>query len=328
MAATTEHKLATLASKVPTAEKPLYTGDGPLSPGQASLALKEFRDIVIRNEMPNWEPHRSILRDGMIEAFVSQRLSDPRDWFAKVAHLQRSETNPLEKKLFLERICEIVERIEADKPVAKSAPPALSAQSPPARPASETSGRRILPAAPPPAPAARRLAGDAYVVANIAQLQVTPHPDQFYHLDYKPTIARMVAYIIQVEGPIYYDVLLARIARVHGFQKAGGTIQKLVRATFDHRFPRTVEDSREVFWAPGSQTGSPVPFRNSESNIRSHADIPIAELASLALRFLRMRNDDEWIVRRMTAHFELSRLRESTRRRFERAISLARAAPA
>jgi hypothetical protein len=37
-----------------------------------------------------------------------------------------------------------------------------------------------------------------------------------------------------------------------------------------------------VFWKAGSQTDIPVPYRSSSKDIRSHADIPIIELAGLA----------------------------------------------
>jgi hypothetical protein len=303
----------------PVEKKPLYAGDGPLSPCQASTALEEFRETVIRNEMAIWEPHRSILRDDMIETFVTQRLSSPEDWFRKVPQVQRAETSPVEKNLFLVRICEIVERIDERTETRSVLAPdtaevrARISLSPRPSPANPSSGEQ---------PRAR----NEYVVADVAKLQVTPRADQFYHLEYRATIARMVAYIIQIEGPIYDNLLLSRIARIHGFQKAGATIQKLVRSAVDHQFPRTMEDGREVFWAPGASTEIPVSFRKSSENIRSHADIPIAELASLALPFVHAGMDSGLILRKMTAHFGLTRLRESTRIRFQKAISFAKSA--
>ena len=57
-------------------DEPLFTGDKPLTIGQASKALVQFREAVIKAEMDKWEPHRSILRDGMIETFTTQHLSE------------------------------------------------------------------------------------------------------------------------------------------------------------------------------------------------------------------------------------------------------------
>jgi hypothetical protein len=87
-----------------------------------------------------------------------------------------------------------------------------------------------------------------------------------------------------------------------------------------------LEDGREVFWDEGIQTDIPVPFRNCAGEIRSYTDIPIAELASLALPFVRIRMDDELILRKMADNFRLERIREVTRGRFLKAISLAKSA--
>src|SRR5207245_2865665 len=70
----------------------------------------------------------------------------------------------------------------------------------------------------------------------------------------------------------------------------------------------------------------PVPYRSSSREIRSYADIPIIELAGLAGPFARLRMNDEQVLRRMAEQFELGRLREAARARFERAITLARSA--
>jgi very-short-patch-repair endonuclease len=84
---------------------------GPLSESEAFQALREFRDTVIGRETENWEPHRSLLRESMIETLVIQRVRDPEDWFQKVPQFQRAGTNALEKQRYLEPICEIIDRI-------------------------------------------------------------------------------------------------------------------------------------------------------------------------------------------------------------------------
>jgi len=90
----------------------IATRPGSISIAEASQALRELRSSVIAKETPNWEPERSILRDSMIEAFVSLRLTDPDDWFKRVPQYQRQNTNPLEKQRYIEHICEIVSKIE------------------------------------------------------------------------------------------------------------------------------------------------------------------------------------------------------------------------
>lgn len=84
---------------------------GPLTETEVWAVLAELRETVIRPASPQFEPHRSILRDAMIESLIRQRLTDPDDWFTKIPAFLRSGTNPIEKRLYLERICELVARV-------------------------------------------------------------------------------------------------------------------------------------------------------------------------------------------------------------------------
>lgn len=63
----------------------------------------------------------------------------------------------------------------------------------------------------------------------------------------------------------------------------------MVTDAVDPQFPRSREEERDVFWPEGSATDRPVPFRVSADGSRSHADTPLAELASLASPYLRVR---------------------------------------
>jgi very-short-patch-repair endonuclease len=85
-----------------------------LDVAEAFQALREFRDKVIAGEMDNWESRRSILRESMIKTLVIKRVRDPADWFSKVPLSQRIGTNAVEKQRYLDRICEIVDRIGGD----------------------------------------------------------------------------------------------------------------------------------------------------------------------------------------------------------------------
>lgn len=89
----------------------LLEGYGTLTPKQAVAALEALRDRVIAPSMENWEPERSLLRPAMIETFVKQRIADPDDWAKRVPIYLRQGTNPLEKKHHLERVCDVVGRI-------------------------------------------------------------------------------------------------------------------------------------------------------------------------------------------------------------------------
>jgi very-short-patch-repair endonuclease len=97
---------------IPDEDLEEYGVEPGVFPKDISGALREFRDTVIAKEMSGWEPQRSILREGMIETFVTMRLKDPDEWFTRVPQYQRQNTNPLEKRKYLDRICEIVSRLE------------------------------------------------------------------------------------------------------------------------------------------------------------------------------------------------------------------------
>jgi hypothetical protein len=86
-------------------------GSSSLSENEVIGLLTLLRESVVKQRIENWEPHRSILRDGMIEALVKQRVTEPQHWFNRVPQYLRSGTDPREKQLFLEQICDIVDRM-------------------------------------------------------------------------------------------------------------------------------------------------------------------------------------------------------------------------
>lgn len=89
----------------------LLSGQGPLAEQDVLRVLRAFRETRISKQMENWESHRSILRDAMIETFIKQKITEPDHWFNKVPQYLRAGTDPREKKLFLDEICGIVERM-------------------------------------------------------------------------------------------------------------------------------------------------------------------------------------------------------------------------
>ncbi len=172
-------------------------------------------------------------------------------------------------------------------------------------------------------PAAR--SSNAYALANFVDVGLVPNPELLYDTRYcQQTLRRMVGHVISVEGPIYADLLAVRIARAHGKERTGSTIQKLVHDAVDRRFPRGHEDDRVVFWPEGVAPDSVFPYRPAKDGLRSHTDTPLAELASLALPLIRVRLSDEVIIQEMADEFSLARLRQATRERFEAALLFAK----
>ena len=160
-----------------------------------------------------------------------------------------------------------------------------------------------------------------YVVADPAASGVEPDPKLFYELQHRHRIRTMVSYVIEVEGPIYEDLLVLRIARAHDFARAAGRIRDVVVSSIEAGHPRTTDDGRGLIWPKGADVGEPVVFRHAPNDVRDHSDIPLVELKALGRLFQAQGADHEETVRRMAAQFGLGKLREGTRWRFQAAIA-------
>jgi very-short-patch-repair endonuclease len=298
-------------------------GNPRLTEPECFEALRQFRDQVIASEMADWESHRSVLRDAMVETFVRQRFVEPDEWFEKVPGYLRQGTNPIEKTRYLDQICEIVGRLNDGENVTTRAdrrvPAGFNGGIPDA-------GQGELPPKDSGKPATVETNGDEYVATNFSLLGLRLDPGRFYDREYETILNSMVAFALKHEAPIYEDVLVARIARAHGFQRSGDRIQKAVSKVVARKYRKTQDDGRIVVWSENSPETVLVSYRKSQSEVRSHTDTPVAELASLALPYIRVRLADDDILYRMANHFQLGRLREPTRVRFQSAINLARQA--
>jgi very-short-patch-repair endonuclease len=314
--------------------------DGPLTKVELHAALRDFRDTVITAEISPWQPHRSILREAMIETFVEQRLDDPGDWHRKVPMYLRQGTNPAERSRFLDRLCDIVGRLEGARGAKHSKPtlPPFELTAQPQAERRQTQFKLFDAGLSPGVPAkhvdlpesqgqtsdARPRGRDTYVVADVSAMGLVPDERRFYEPGYRSTLSRMVAHVIEIEGPVYIDQVVTRIARAHGFLRNGPNIVEAVERAIDRRFARTREVGRELVWPAGKKPEKLVPFRKNGREVRPYTDIPLVELASLAAPVLARRKGDEEILDHMRHYFGLERLREPARIRFEAAIRLAR----
>jgi len=295
-----------------------------LTEAECFEALRQFRDQVVGNEITDWEPHRSILRDALIETFVRQRFVEPGDWFDKVPGYLRQGTSPIEKTRYIDRICDIVARLNDGENVTTRADRRGSPGSTDRIPDAEQGGLPSNVGGEPSSPPAGTPNGDEYVATNFSLLGLRLDPARFYDREYEAVLNSMVALALKHEAPIYEDVLVARIARAHGFQRSGDRIQRAVSKVVGRKYRKTQDDGRTVVWGENSTETVLVAYRKSQSEVRSHTDTPVAELASLALPYIRVRLADDDILYRMADHFQLGRLREPTRVRFQSAINLAR----
>ena len=88
--------------------------------------------------------------------------------------------------------------------------------------------------------------------------------------------------------------------------------------------PSFAEGERTVIWPPNKDAGAIHFFRRADNGVRGHDDVPLNELAAIAAPFVRLRMDDESVLRKMAEQFALGRLREATRARFQEAVQIAR----
>ncbi|MDP2358159.1 MAG: DUF3320 domain-containing protein [Beijerinckiaceae bacterium] len=175
-------------------------------------------------------------------------------------------------------------------------------------------------AAEPAAGAVRSPAVSRYEIADPASV-FAPEAERFYDADYLPRLRAMADHVVAVEGPIYFDVLVTRVSRAHGFQRAKDLIRGAIRSALgEGRFATTIDGEREIIWPQGLSADKLPDYRESAS--RPHVDIPLPELASLAARLRSPGCDDEGAVRRMQDHFGLGRLAAATRERFKAALQL------
>lgn len=162
-----------------------------------------------------------------------------------------------------------------------------------------------------------------YQAADFGGLGLEIDSNRFYEPLYRDVLRRMVAHVVEVEGPIFDDVLVRRIARAHGFQRAGAKIREMVMAAVPRQSEKSIEEGRQVIWPPTVPPAPIVAFRRADPELRDQGDIPMAELADLARACLDAGADEEASVRRLADILRIGRLRESTKIRLKAAVKLA-----
>ncbi|WP_244480137.1 DUF3320 domain-containing protein [Methylobacterium sp. Leaf465] len=162
-----------------------------------------------------------------------------------------------------------------------------------------------------------------YRLADLAELGLPIEPARFYDASYRTVLRSLVEHVVSLEGPIYEDVLLRRIARAHGLQRVGPLIREAVLDQIGPAIAQSKDDGRTVLWPPDTQPQVSCAYRAADVGVHNHADTPMSELVGLALT-LRSDVSEADRVRLMAQKLGLSRVEASARQRFERASILAR----
>ena len=173
-------------------------------------------------------------------------------------------------------------------------------------------------AEPPAMPAA------VFVEADPASVVEGVHPGAFFEATYEPVLARMIAHVVEVEGPVLDAVLARRIARAHGWQKTGPRIRERVEALAAQNHPTTQEEVGTFYWPTGKGPETPIPFRRAaDEAARTVDEICMPELVALAREVIASGKAGEATIVAMARALGVRRLGAASRGRFERAVGLA-----
>ena len=162
-------------------------------------------------------------------------------------------------------------------------------------------------------PTSIREEDDLYRVTDFAPVAFMIDPEQFYESAYDGVLSALIAQVLAAEAPISEALLVQRIARSHGFQRAGRIIRDRVMALAGraHFVEHEPGGSRFVWTNTNSEAGwnrarSPA----TPADIRQIEDIALAEL-----RAARRGQDSVLVARR----FGVRRLSASAKARIEMA---------
>lgn len=156
-----------------------------------------------------------------------------------------------------------------------------------------------------------------YIVAHLDGGHYRADPAMFYSEEYEPQLSAMIDHVIDTEGPIHEEVLVRRIARHHGFQRAGRQIRDIVIGIAKRRRGRTKENVGLFFWRKGTVKDRRVParYKGRDDEIRRVEYICKEEIQ--AIRALLSLSDDPIELARCIG---ITRLSQSARKRLSEAL--------
>jgi very-short-patch-repair endonuclease len=153
----------------------------------------------------------------------------------------------------------------------------------------------------------------------------TADPSRFYDDDYRETLQSIGCGIVDEVGPMTFKHLCDRIARLHGFQRTGSEIRRIVDRAMRRARPRShTRGDEEVFWPGDLPVAEWVRFRGLEvaGEQRTWAEIPFPERLGLARATLAEDPPEPEFV--MSRAVGFGRLRARTRSEINAILARAR----
>jgi very-short-patch-repair endonuclease len=163
------------------------------------------------------------------------------------------------------------------------------------------------------APVSAPTAEDLYRKTDFAPLAAMMDAEQFYEPTYNDVLKALIAHVLVTEAPIAEALLVQRIARAHGFQRAGRIIRDRVMALAANMHFVEHEPGGGCFvWtdAASRSTWNRARLPATPADVRQIEDIALAEL-----RVARRGQESVWVARQ----FGVRRLSTSAKARIEAA---------
>jgi hypothetical protein len=153
-----------------------------------------------------------------------------------------------------------------------------------------------------------------YRRTDFASMQHLIDAAAFYEAAYDPNLHALISAVLEAEAPISETLLVQRIARAHGFQRAGRIIRNRVMTEVARRHRVVVDGSESFVWTDDSQRAvwrtARAPL--SEDDVRQIEEIALEELGAV------VGTGDPVSIARF---FGVRRLSLSARSRIEQAIA-------
>ena len=178
--------------------------------------------------------------------------------------------------------------------------------------ANDSSGEAALTQSPEAADDLFGAIGTQYVATRFDDARHRADPDLFHSDEYSQRLSAMIDHVIDSEGPIHQDVLVRRVARHHGFGRAGRQIRERVIEIAKLRRGRSTENVGLFFWRKGTVKDRLAPARHAgrDDELRTIEYICREELQ--AIRETLALNDDPVTLAR---HIGIARLSQRARQR-------------
>ncbi len=158
-----------------------------------------------------------------------------------------------------------------------------------------------------------------YRTTDFASLSELIDPASFYEPSYRATLLQLICHVVEQEGPISVGLLVERIARAHGFQRAGRVIREAVLEVAGRNLHMSDrEDGAAFVWADEATARNWCFYRLPErqEDIRSIEHIAREELRAAAVDCHS--EDREVEIARL---FGIRRVSPSARERITRALT-------